>query len=212
MSVSEFFRLVFYGATVGVLLAAPIGPINIEIVRRGLRDGFLNGWLTGLGALSADTIYAMIIVLGLAQFAENESVRIVLFIAGAMMMFYIGYQSIRTSLHETAVDTSPAPRGRSYVTGFLMAALNPFGIVYWLTVGAGLTADAVTRFGDGAAPILVVGVTIGILSWVTVISVIAQVSRRFVTGKAMQWITGISGVLLLGYALWFLLSAYRLIT
>lgn len=211
MSVSEFLQLVFYGATVGVLLAAPIGPINIEIVRRGLRDGFLNGWLTGLGALSADTIYAMIIVLGLAQFAENESIRVVLFIAGAMMMFYIGYHSIRTSLHETTVDTSTAPRGRSYITGFLMAALNPFGIVYWFTVGAGLTAEAVTRFGDSAAPWLVIGVALGILSWVTVISAIAQVSRRFVTGKAMQWITGISGVLLLGYAIWFIVSAWRLL-
>ncbi|MCO5216924.1 MAG: LysE family translocator [Thermomicrobiales bacterium] len=211
MSVTEVTQFVLYGASVGVLLAAPIGPINIEIVRRGLRDGFVNGWLTGLGALSADTIYAMVIVMGMAKFAEHESIRAVLFFAGALMMAYIGYNSIRSAMMTTEVDTVPAPRGRSYVTGFLMAALNPFGIVYWLTVGAGLAADAVNRFGQHAAPMLVVGVSLGIFAWVTVISTLAQISRRFVTGKAMQWITGISGGLILGYGVWFLISGLRLL-
>lgn len=211
MSISEVLQLTLYGASVGILLAAPIGPINIEILRRGLRDGFLNGWLTGLGALSADTIYAVVIVMGMAKFAENESIRAVLFFAGAVMMAYIGFHSIRTALAGAEVDTTPAPRGRAYATGFLMAALNPFGIVYWLTVGAGLAADAVNRFGQNAAPMLIVGVSLGIFTWITSISAIAQVSRRFVTGRAMQWITGVSGVLILGYGVWFIVSGIRLI-
>ena len=211
MALAGFVDLLIFGASVGVLLAAPIGPINIEIVRRGLQDGFAHGWLIGLGALSADTLYALVIVLGLARFAENESIRLILFLAGAVMMSFIGWRSIATALHPRETIVAPAARGRSYVTGFLMAALNPFGIVYWLTVGAGLAADAVNRFGEGAAPMLVLGVTLGILCWVTTLSLVAQISRRFVTGRGMQWITGISGVLLLGYAVWFVVSAVRLL-
>jgi L-lysine exporter family protein LysE/ArgO len=194
-------------------LAAPIGPINIEIVRRGIRDGFFHGWMVGLGALTADTFYALAIVLGFARFAENESIRVVLFLLGAGMMTYIGISSIRTALdREAAHRVLPAPpRGRSYATGFLMAAFNPFGIVYWLTVGAGLAADAVNRAGSGAAPVLVIGVMLGILAWVTTMSVIAQVSRKFVTGNGMRWITGLSGVLLIGFAAWFLVSGVRLL-
>ncbi len=213
MSGLEFLRLLIYGGTVGVLLAAPIGPINIEIVRRGICDGFQAGWLMGLGALSADTIYAMVIVLGFARFAEDERIRIVLFLLGAVMMAYIGLSSIRNALGAAGASMTSAPlrRGRSYITGFMMAAFNPFGIVYWLTVGAGLAADAVNRFGEGAAPVLVIGVTTGILLWVTTLSVIAQISRRFVTGRAMQWITGLSGAFLLGYGVWFLVSGVRLL-
>ena len=213
MTPFETLSIAVYGATVGVILAAPIGPINIEIVRRGIRDGFLHGWLVGLGALTADTFYALAIVLGFARFAENEQIRVVLFLLGAGMMAFIGFGSIKTALDKHAadgVDTSP-PRGRSYATGFLMAAFNPFGIVYWLTVGAGLAADAVNRAGPGAAPVLVIGVTLGILAWVTTLSVIAQVSRRFVTGNGMRWITGFSGAVLLGFAAWFLVSGVRLL-
>jgi threonine/homoserine/homoserine lactone efflux protein len=129
------------------------------------------------------------------------------------MMAFIGYNSIRTALNRTAVagDKPSPPRGHSYITGFLMAAFNPFGIIYWLTVGAGLAADAVNRSGSGAAPLLVIGVMVGILMWVSTLSVIAQVSRKFVTGSGMRWITGLSGVLLLGFASWFLVSGIRLL-
>ena len=199
--------------TVGVALAAPIGPINIEIIRRGIRDGFLHGWLVGLGALSADTVYAMVIVSGLASFAGNENIRVVLYLAGGVMLTWVGWNSIRTALRgvEGSASDTPKPRGRSYLTGLLMAAFNPMGIVYWLTVGAGLAADAVSRVGESGAPILVVGVTVGILLWVTTLSSIAQVSRRFVTGRGMRWITGISGGIIVAFGLFFFVQATRIL-
>lgn len=213
MTTGEIVQLTLYGATVGIILAAPVGPINIEIVRRGLRDGFLHGWLMGLGALTADTIYALAIVTGFARFAENEQLRIILFFAGAAMMTYIGRGSIKSALSDREVESSDlaVPRSRNYAAGFMLAAFSPFGIVYWLTVGAGLAADAVNRFGEGGAPILVIGVMLGIFLWVTSLSTVAQISRRFVTGPAMRWITGISGVLLIGFAFWFLISGVRLL-
>lgn len=213
MTPIEVVQTLLWGATVGVVLAAPIGPINIEIIRRGLRDGFWQGWQMGLGALTADTLWAMAIVLGFARFAGSDNVRVILFLAGAAMMGFVGLNSLKTGLRGIDSDAAgkPTPRGASLVTGFLMAALNPLGIVYWLTVGAGLAADAVTRGGEGAAPVLVLGVTIGILCWVTVLSIIAQVSRRFVTGRGMRWITGVSGALMVGFSVWFLYNGARLL-
>lgn len=213
MTTGELTGLILYGMTVGVALAAPIGPINIEIIRRGIRDGFLHGWLVGLGALSADTVYAMVIVSGLASFAGNEHIRVVLYLAGGVMLTWVGWNSMKTALRgvEGSPDDTPKPRGRSYLTGLLMAAFNPMGIVYWLTVGAGLAADAVSRVGESGAPVLVVGVTVGILLWVTTLSTIAQVSRRFVTGRGMRWITGISGAIIIAFGLFFFVQAARIL-
>ena len=213
MSTGELIGLIVYGMTVGVALAAPIGPINIEIIRRGIRDGFLHGWLVGLGALSADTVYAMVIVSGLASFAGNEQIRLVLYVAGGLMLTWVGWASVKTALRgiEGRADDVPKPRGRSYLTGLLMAAFNPMGIVYWLTVGAGLAADAVSRVGQSGAPVLVIGVTVGILLWVSTLSVIAQVSRRFVTGHGMRWVTGVSGAIIIAFGLFFFVQAARLL-
>ena len=197
--------LIVYGMTVGVTLAAPIGPINVEIIRRGIRDGFVHGWVLGLGALSADTIYAALIVGGLTPLADRPTLRVPLFLAGGVMLAWVGWMSVRTALRGDAAnagDTVPR-RGRSYATGFLMAIFNPMGIVYWLSVGAALVADAVQRVGQVGSPVLVMGVMFGIFCWVTFISVLAQISRRFVTGPGMRWVTGVSGLIIIGFALWF---------
>lgn len=205
MTTLELFGLILYGMTVGIALAAPIGPINVELIRRGIRDGFMHGWLVGLGALSADTMYAALIVSGLTPFADRPGLRVPLFLLGGAMLAWVGWISLRNASRNDAPDENlnPPKRGRSYVTGFLMAIFNPMGIVYWLSVGAALVAEAVDRVGQAGSPVLVIGVMLGILCWVTFISVLAQVSRRFVTGPGMRWVTGISGVIIIGFALWF---------
>lgn len=207
VTASELVGLLAYGMFIGVALAAPIGPINIEIISRGIRHGFRNGWYVGLGALTADTIYATIIVSGLTPIADRPALRVPLFLAGAAMLAWVGVNSLRSAFNPLTSVDGDAPRGqRSYVAGFLLALLNPMGIVYWLSVGAALVAEAVERVGQVGTPVLVIGVFAGLLLWVTTLSVVAQVSRRFVTGTGMRWITGASGVILLGFAAWFLLQ------
>jgi len=203
----ELVGLLAYGMFIGVALAAPIGPINIEIISRGLRYGFRNGWYVGLGALTADTIYATIVVSGLTPIADRPALRVPLFLAGAAMLGWVGINSLRSAIKPAANVNRGAPRGnRSYLAGFLIALLSPMGIVYWLSVGAALVAEAVERVGQIGTPVLVIGVFLGLLTWVTTLSVVAQVSRRFVTGNGMRWITGTSGVVILGFALWFLVQ------
>jgi threonine/homoserine/homoserine lactone efflux protein len=203
-----FAGLVVYGMTIGVALAAPVGPINIEIIRRGIQGGYLRGWLVGLGALSADTVYAALIVSGLTPIADRPALRVPLYLAGAAMLMWVGSSSVRQALQGHTLAPGDVPRGRdSYVTGLLMAVFNPMGIVYWLSVGAALVADAVERAGSSGAPMLVGGVFLGIFVWVTFLSWLAQVARRFVTGTGLLWVTGIGGVVVFGFGLWFLIQA-----
>ncbi|HEX2282156.1 MAG TPA: LysE family transporter [Thermomicrobiales bacterium] len=208
MSTGSVVGLVVYGMTIGVALAAPIGPINIEIIKRGIQGGYLRGWLVGLGALTADTVYAALIVSGLTPVADRPALRVPLFLAGAVMLTWVGFTSLRSALRAEGVEQGDAPAGRtSYITGLLMAVFNPMGIVYWLSVGAALVADAVERVGTAGSPLLVGGVFFGIFLWVTFLSWLAQVSRRFVTGRGMLWVTGIGGVALIGFGVWFFYQA-----
>lgn len=210
LSIPETLGLLLYGMFIGVALAAPIGPVNIEIIGRGIRFGFLSGWLVGLGALSIDTVYALLIVSGLTPLADSPMLRFPLFLAGGVMLTLVGSNSLRMALSSMPEPVTVPPHpGRSYVTGLLIAALSPMGIVYWLSVGAALVAEAVDRVGSIGAPVLVGGVFAGLLTWVTTISVLARIARRFVTGRGMKWISGVSGVLILGFAAWFLIQALR---
>lgn len=213
MGVGSVVGLVVYGMTIGVALAAPIGPINIEIIKRGIQGGYLKGWLVGLGALTADTVYAALIVSGLTPLADRPVLRVPLYLAGAVMLSWVGWSSLRSALRSDAIHQAEVPAGRaSYVTGLLMAVFNPMGIVYWLSVGAALVADAVERVGSAGSPILVGGVFFGIFLWVTFLSWLAQVSRRFVTGRGMLKVTAAGGIALIGFGIWFFYQAVTSLT
>jgi threonine/homoserine/homoserine lactone efflux protein len=200
-------QLILEGMGVGVGLAAPIGPINIEIVRRGLRGGFRAGWLVGLGAVSADTIYCALIVSGVAPIADSVRLRVPLFLAGAVVLLFLGVGSLRAAASDTDPNantrgTPPSSR-RSYVAGFLLAVANPMGIVYWLSIGGALVASAVDRAGPTGAPLLIGGVFVGIVCWVSFLAGLTRAGRRFVSAGVLRWSTAASGVLLVAFGLYF---------
>ncbi len=210
MNLAQVIGMIVYGMGVGIVLAAPVGPINVEIIRRGLLIAPRAGWLVGFGALTADTIFAILIVSGVSQIADRPALRIPLFAAGALMLGWLGYGGLRQALGgEIDLPANARRSSRSFATGFLMAALNPMGIVYWLSVGSALVAEAVARSGRLGAPALVGGVFLGILAWVSSLSLALHFGRRFVTPRALRWITGVSSVILLGFAFWFAIQAVR---
>lgn len=191
------------GMGVGIALAAPIGPINVEIIRRGLGGGFINGWLVGIGAVLADTILCALVVSGVAPLADRPLLRIPLFLAGAVVLLYLGIGGLRALRAGIAFDVAPASGRRSLATGFLMAVSNPMGIVYWLSIGSALIAAAIDQGGRAAGPILIGGVFVGIVAWVTVLSGLTQAGRAFVSPRVMRGVGAFSAVMLVGFGLWF---------
>ena len=64
------FGLVANGIAIGLAVAAPIGPVNLIVIRRTLRYGQLNGFLSGAGAATGDAIFAAIAAFGLTAAIE----------------------------------------------------------------------------------------------------------------------------------------------
>ena len=54
------------GLLLGFSIAAPVGPIGVLCIRRTLAEGRLVGFLSGLGAATADMLYGAIAAFGLS--------------------------------------------------------------------------------------------------------------------------------------------------
>lgn len=62
---------VFYrGLVLGIMIAAPVGPIGLLCIRRTLQRGFFIGFATGLGAACADTLFGAVAALGVTAILE----------------------------------------------------------------------------------------------------------------------------------------------
>jgi threonine/homoserine/homoserine lactone efflux protein len=81
---------VFYrGLVLGLMIAAPVGPIGLLCIRRTIQKGLFIGFATGLGAAAADTLFGAIAALGIAAILDfmrhyDVAIRIV---GGGLLMF-----------------------------------------------------------------------------------------------------------------------------
>ena len=58
------------GLIIGFSIAAPVGPIGVLCIRRTLAEGRLTGFLSGMGAASADMFYGVVAAFGLTVVQE----------------------------------------------------------------------------------------------------------------------------------------------
>jgi threonine/homoserine/homoserine lactone efflux protein len=66
----EEIGALYRGLVIGLVIAAPVGPVGLLCIRRTLQKGMLVGLATGLGAACADTLFGAISVLGVGAILD----------------------------------------------------------------------------------------------------------------------------------------------
>src|SRR5205085_2931340 len=100
------------GCLLGIGAAAPIGPVNVEIARRTLRNGFRAGFALGCGAVTVDVAYAVCVSLigvGLQRVQMHRGASAALGIAGGALLAYLGISCLRHAAKAKDIDVSAPP-------------------------------------------------------------------------------------------------------
>src|ERR1041385_5637768 len=93
----EFIVTILSGVVIGIIVAAPIGPVNLICIRRTLAFGPVNGFVSGLGAAIGDGAFAIITAFGLTAVAQFiEGFYLVLQIAGGALLLFFGWKTYMT--------------------------------------------------------------------------------------------------------------------
>lgn len=66
-------QLVLAGLGIGLLVAAPIGPVNVLVIQRAVSRGFWGGLAAGLGAVIGDGLLAAIAALSVTAISDVMS-------------------------------------------------------------------------------------------------------------------------------------------
>jgi threonine/homoserine/homoserine lactone efflux protein len=191
----------------GITLAIPIGPASLAVIQTGLRAGFLRAWLTGFGVTLADTTYLLLVYFGLSAFMGIPVVKVAVWMLGALVLFYLGWQSLR-GLWAPARDPifssdgqagEDPPTGKTernpVLVGYLVNISNPIAVVFWAGIYGSLIGAAVAGGGDKTdALVSGAAILVGILSWHTTTSFLSHWGRRLLNEKIARVISAIAGV------------------
>ncbi|NOU78975.1 threonine transporter [Paenibacillus sp. LMG 31459] len=197
----------------GLSLSAPLGPINAAQLDKGLRGGFMHAWAVGLGAVSADIIYMLLVYFGLIHLLDDPFVKVFLWLFGFFVLVYTGVDSIKNTgdLSVAGLRGSDASLSRSYVSGFLMSLFNPLSILFWLGIYGSILAEAASNYPMQQLLIYSGAIVLGILLWDVTMAAASSLFRKFLTVRVLQVISILSGLSLIGFGFYFGVQAARLL-
>jgi threonine/homoserine/homoserine lactone efflux protein len=205
-------NVIFSYIFLGLSLAAPIGPINAAQLDRGIKGGFFNAWLVGLGATFADLFYMLLVYLGLVNFLEIPFIKSFLWIFGFFVLVYTGIESLLGAGKITIQNQrAKVTYSRSFMSGFLMSLANPLTIMFWLGIYGSVLANAVASYSTNQLILYSFAIIIGLLIWDFTMACVASTFRRFLTNQLLITISVISGLSLIGFGLYFGYQAYKLL-
>jgi threonine/homoserine/homoserine lactone efflux protein len=217
---NDVLRNILRNILLGITLAIPIGPASLAVIQTGLRAGFLRAWLTGIGVTLADTTYLLVVYFGLSAFMGIPAVKVIVWILGALVLFYLGWQSLRglwassrkrdfLSVSQDGEVLPDRGTGRNpLLVGYLVNISNPIAVVFWAGIYGSLIGAAVAAGGDKSdALISGAAILLGILSWHTTTSFLSHWGRRLLNEKIARIISAIAGVVLILFGLRFAWNA-----
>jgi threonine/homoserine/homoserine lactone efflux protein len=195
----------------GISLAAPIGPVNIEVIKRGLSNGFFPAFTLSLGAASADTTYLILIYLGLSKFIHIPLVKSIIWIFGGVVLMYLGFLSIKEFCQKINLKSSaPKLNKNSYLAGYMITISNPMTIIWWLGVFGSILGTTVNSSLKLVALLSSLTIIVGVVVWFFILSVLLHWGKRFINETSLRRVSLIAGLILMGFGLYFEYSAISL--
>jgi len=191
--------LVFFlkGIAVGIVIAVPVGPVGVLCVRRTIFEGRLFGFLSGLGAATADTIFGIVAGFGLTVVSDVLlDYQTWLRAAGGLFLVYVGVSALRKQVVRCEAPEKNAENLLSaYLSTFALTITNPVTILAFLGIfaGVGFTGEEATL---GRAAMLVAGVLVGSLIWWLGISLGAGLFRKSFGERHLALLNRVSGGIL----------------
>src|SRR4051812_25559301 len=82
--------LLLKGLLLGWSVAWPPGPVNAEMIRRGLSRGFWPAYAVGLGACSGDFLWALSVASGAGALVAVRGVKPALGVLSAVLLVGLG--------------------------------------------------------------------------------------------------------------------------
>ena len=194
-------RSAVVGFGLGFFVALQLGPMSLFLIRSTLRGGWRVGLAIGAGIAVIDGIYAACGAAGAAPFLSAEPVRLTLGIAGGSFLIALGlrtlHSSFRVRLGAESMLEVDTPK-RAFLTSMAGTASNPATIASWAAIFAAASTAGVATSTE-AAILLVVGVALGSLSWVSFLATGIAVAGRGLGERAARLTDAVAGLGMLGF-------------
>jgi threonine/homoserine/homoserine lactone efflux protein len=188
-------KLLIDGIIIGFTASIPLGPIGVLCIQRTLSKGRWSGFISGLGAASSDSIYAVIACFSLSyvvNFIETQMLWLQLL--GVAILLFLGFKIFYTNPAIELRRQRNKSKGfvQDFVSTFFLTLSNPIYVLMFIAFFAGFRVVEPARHILYQL-ILVLGVFLGAAIWWLTLTSIVNLFRSKINLRRLWWLNKIAG-------------------
>ncbi len=226
---ANIFEIWILVAFLGFTLAAPLGPINAEIIKQVLNKNISEklAWgsaiFVGIGAMTGDFIISIsALTIGgevLTDIFSNPVIKFPLFFVNILILGFLGVSALISKpipVEDPQGEQNNEPSrlsyfqlSRQYVTGFSLVVTSPLSYLWWVSVGT------IILFSDFNIPdpisrlAIVIMFLTGILIWTVFFTTLLAIIGRLPNPRLFLWVQRGTALILFGFAAIMVEEAFR---
>lgn len=193
------------GIFVGILVAAPVGPVNVLCVQRAIERGFWGGVAAGIGSVLGDGLIALLAAMGVGAVADAiKDARTLIYIqvVGGIALTLFGLKLYltepRLEMHTEAQAANSTLKDFVWdiPQTFFLTITNPGAVLGLFAIFGGVTTYVeVASVVDALT--MVAAIMAGSLAWWVFLSNFISRFRHRMDAKQLGLINRVAGLLLL---------------
>ncbi|MFW2391960.1 MAG: LysE family translocator [Methyloceanibacter sp.] len=196
-------QLVLAGLGIGLLMAAPLGPVNVLVIQRAVSRGFWGGLAAGLGAVLGDGVLAAIGAFSIAAISDvivaySDTVQLV----GGLLLLGFGLALLlcRPVLLTPVDERSHLFEHAGIIPQtFLLTVTNP-GAVLGMAAMIGGLGSLIGGLNTNLEALILVAAVMGgsLLWWLGLSELIATIRHKLTEGR-LNVINRVAGFILFAF-------------
>jgi threonine/homoserine/homoserine lactone efflux protein len=183
------------------------GPLFFATLSRGSNGGLRTGLRVSLGHASVELPLVVSLALGISVFIETTLLSIILGFAGGVVLLILGATQLRFRRAASRNEGTRSGFGRPFLIGVSLTLLNPFFILWWLTVGLKLIVDAFALAALGGVLFMFVTHIWMDFAWLGFVAYSGLRGQRLLGGKWFTRVIRALGIVLIMYGIYFVFAA-----
>jgi len=214
MAFRSYIHVLATAFLMGLAAAAPMGPVNMMAIRRGVAGGWRHTLACAIGSVFGDLVLFSLALLGGSYFLprlSNPKLEIALAIVGALLLLPVGiyfvalafkdprraYKSARRRWSEGPV---PARLAGEAAEAAALTLFNPLSMLYWAGVTSSWFPFAYSVFGNKAPLWGTVMAGTGLMAWFTGLILFVRFIPNRINAIFFRLANATLGLILLAFA------------
>lgn len=181
------------GLAVGVLIAAPVGPVNVLCIQRAIERGVAAGIFAGLGAVLGDGLIALLAALGVGQI--NSAITLYrdgIQLVGGLVL--VGFGAMLSRSKPAFVVTEPGQTEWSSIRDsvwdvpktFLLTVTNPGAVLGLIAIFGGVSSFVDVKSTVQALWLVATIVAGSTMWWVFLATMVGRIRHRVTEARLAQ--------------------------